>query len=258
VAAIEQERIIMWLLSVLAFVILMAGLMVFMVIHWRNRKSEFDPAEPHPPDHPLPALPSAPAHQFAAKRATSWLCIKSASVRGVQSALSLHNPKPCSWAEGLSSDHDQSLFISPPIAGWILVIGPALPDPSDDVDVCYRFLADLSRKLGQVQFFHINSVLNHHAWVRTDSGHVVRAYAWAGKTLWNQGPLTPAERALQMRCHDYCETAEPALFSSMEAAPTNADKVHLLASRWSLDPADVGWRGAGNERGIIGDASRFF
>jgi hypothetical protein len=257
-AAIEQERIIMSLLSVLSLVLLTAGAMVFLIIHWRHRKSMPASADSHAPDHRLSPLPSAHPQHFAAKRAASWLSIKSANVQAVQSALALHNPKPCSWAEGLSGDHEQSLFIAPPVDGWILVVGPALPDPSDDVDVSYRFLADLSRKLGQVQFFHINSVLNNHAWVRADSGRIIRAYAWAGKTLWNQGPLTPAEQALRMRCYDYCETAEPALFSSAEHTPANADKVHLLASRWSLDPADIGWRGAGNESGIIGKASRFF
>ncbi len=257
-AAVEQEHIIFWLLSVLSFVLVMAGLMVFLIIHWRHRKSTFDLTESPAADLRLPVLPPAHSHQFAPKRATSWLSIKSNSAHAVQSALSLHNPKPCSWAEGLSGDHEKSLFIAPPVAGWVLVVGPALPDPSDDVDVCYRFLADLSRKLGQVQFFHVNSVLNHHAWVRADTGRIVRAYAWAGRTLWNQGALTPAERSLRMRCHDYFETPEPALFSSTETTPTNADKVHLLASRWSLDPADIGGRGAANERGIIGQASRFF
>lgn len=257
-AALEQERIIMGLLSVLSVVILMAGLMVFLIIHWRHRKSVSDLTESPSADQQPPVLPFTHSHPFAPKRATSWLSIKSSSAHAVQSALSLHNPKPCSWAEGLSGDHEQSLFISPPVAGWVLVFGPALPDPSDDVDVCYRFLADLSRKLGQIQFFHVNSVLNHHAWVRADSGRIVRAYAWAGRTLWNQGALTPAERSLRMQCHEYFETPEPALFSSAETTPTNADKVHLLASRWSLDPADIGGRGADSEHGIIGEASRFF
>jgi hypothetical protein len=214
--------------------------------------------EPDPAEDRLLCLPSPQPPQFAAKRSTTWLAIKSSSVHAVQSALSLHNSKPCSWAEGLSGDHEQSLFVSPPVAGWILVIGPALPDPAEDVDACYRFLADLSRKLGHIQFFHVHTVLNHHAWARMDTGRVIRAYAWAGKTLWNQGPPTPAENSLQMSCYDYGESADASLLASAEMVPANADKVHLLAARWSLDPGEPGLRGVGSERGILGEASGLF
>jgi hypothetical protein len=257
-AAAENAEITKWLLSILCFVIVMGGLMVCLVLQWRYRRNMPGAVEPVKSQEHSPQLTFQTAPPFAHKRANSWLAIKSGSVQAVQSALSLHDPKPCSWAEGLSGDREQSLFISPPVAGWILVIGPALPDPAEDVDVCYRFLADLSRKLGQVQYFHVNAIVNHHAWVRADSGRMVRAYAWAGKTLWNQGPLTPAEHLLNMKCYDYFEAADPALFSSAEPGATNVDKVHLLAARWSLDPGDIGWRGVGRERGIIGETSGLF
>src|SRR5438128_1552651 len=84
------------------------------------------------------------------RRPASWLAIKSCNLLSVQSALGLHNPKPCSWTEGLAGE--QKLFIAPAVKGWILVIGSGLPDPSEDVDACFRFVVDLSRKLGQVQF----------------------------------------------------------------------------------------------------------
>jgi hypothetical protein len=257
-AAVEHEDITLWLLSVLCFVVVMAGFMVFLVFQWRHRKTLPGAQEPDAAEDRLLILRSPPPPQFSVKRATTWLAVKSTSVQAVQSALSLHNPKPCSWAEGLSGDRVQSLFVSPPVAGWILVLGPALPDPADDIDVCYRFLADLSRKLGHLQYFHLNGVLNHHAWVRADTGRIIRAYAWAGKTLWNQGPPTPAEHTLQMKCYEYGEAADPALFASAETLPANGDKVHLLAARWSLDPGELGLRSAGRERGIIGEASGLF
>ena len=73
-----------------------------------------------------------------------------------------------------------------------------MPDPAVDVDACFRFVVDLSRKLGQVQFFSASRILHHHAWVRVEGGRVVRAYAWAGETLWSQGLRTPAEKELGM------------------------------------------------------------
>jgi len=94
--------------------------------------------------------------------------------------------------EGLSAAQERKLFISPAINGWVLVIGSHLPDPSDDIDHCFRFLSELSRKVGQVQFFSVNRAVNHHAWVQLQHGQVQRAYAWAGKTIG-----TRAARALR-------------------------------------------------------------
>ena len=84
---------------------------------------------------------------------------------------------PCSWEEGLIEARERKLFISPPVGGWILVVGSSLPDPTEDVDECYRFLTSLSRKLGHVQFFSTNRFDNHHAWALIDQGRVFRLIA---------------------------------------------------------------------------------
>src|SRR5690242_14444365 len=70
-------------------------------------------------------------------RPNCWIAVRSRSLPAVQSALGLHNPKPCSWMDGLAGE--QKLFIAPPVKGWILVMGSGLPEPSEDVDACFRF-----------------------------------------------------------------------------------------------------------------------
>src|SRR5260370_1126131 len=117
--------------------------------------------------------------------------VPSANLAHVQAALDLHDPSPCSWVEGFTTR--AGLFIAPPVNGWILVAGAGVPDPSDDVDACYRFVRELSRRLGEVHLFCANGILCHHAWVRAEGGRVLRAYACAGRTLWHQGRRTPAE-----------------------------------------------------------------
>lgn len=185
-----------------------------------------------------------------------WLAIRTTNMHWVQTALRLHNPAPCSWEEGLSAAHEQKLFIAPPVAGWILVFGSNLPDPAEDVDRCFHFIANLSRKLGEVQFFSFNRVVSHHAWVHADQGHVQRAYAWAGRTLWNQGRLSRAEQELRLRCFDYGESAERIYFAHGSPAILNTERVPLLASRWSIDPTAINARMLRESHGIAGEMSR--
>jgi hypothetical protein len=185
-----------------------------------------------------------------------WLAIKSGNPYVIQAALGLHKPTPCSWEEGLTVAQERKLFISPPINGWVLVMGTHLPDPADDVDECFRFLIALSRKVGQVQFFSANRVVNHHAWVQVHQGIVQRAYAWAGRTIWNQGRKTSAEIDLGLRCYDYADAPEPTRFAQTDPCQHNTDRICLLAARWSIDPAAVDARRLRESRGLTGDISR--
>ena len=187
---------------------------------------------------------------------TRWLAVKSSNLQQVQSALGLANPMPCSWEEGLTAAHEQRLFISPPVNGWILVMGSNLPDPGDDVDKIFRFLLDLSRKLGHVQFFSLNRAVNHHAWAQVERGVVLRAYAWCGRTLWNQGLPTRAEEDLALKCYNYGEGEDRIEFGRVDPAAVNTERVPLLASRWSLDPAAIDARVLKEHQGIAGRLSR--
>ncbi len=256
-AAFDHEVLTTLLLSMLGFVLVIAALLVFLILKSRARRTA-DQLE----NRQAPAIRTAsPPSDFCPsllKRCNCWLAVNGQPLAVVQKALALHNPQPCSWADGVSVRGSQKLFISPPVSGWILVIGPALPEPGDDVDACYRFLMDLSRKLGHVQYFSANTLLNHHAWVQLDFGHVVRGYAWAGQTLWNQGLPTRAEAELRIRCLDYAEAGEPASFGASDIAAHNTDQVHLLAARWSLDPEAIDERRVGHEWGIVGNPSRKF
>src|SRR5207248_1081881 len=106
-----------------------------------------------------------------------WIAIKSGNPIAAQAVLGLHNVRSCSWDEGLARLNDHTLLISPPIDGWLLVVGTGLPDPNEDLDECYKFILALSRELGHVQFFSFNRAVNHHALVKAEGDRVLRAYA---------------------------------------------------------------------------------
>lgn len=185
-----------------------------------------------------------------------WLAIRSGNPQLVQAALSLINPEPCSWEEGLSAAHEHKLFISPSIRGWVFVMGSNLPEPADDVDRCFRFIMELSRKLGHVQLFSVNRAVNHHAWVQSELGTVIRAYAWAGKTLWNQGAMTRAEVDLSLKCFGYGDGEERVDYGRPDPAALNTERLPLLAARWSIDPTSIDARMLKESQGVTGKPSR--
>jgi hypothetical protein len=187
-------------------------------------------------------------------RPAVWLAVRASDPRTVQAALGMNRSTPCSWSEGMKGSRE--FFIGPPVNGWIIVTGSGLPNPSCDVDECYRILTELSRKLGQVQFFQADRVLHHHAWVRAEDGVVTRAYAWAGETIWNQGEKTPAEIALTMKCFGYGDDPNADLWAAVQWTAANVGKVPLLAARWSLDPARINARTLKYASGIAGESPR--
>jgi hypothetical protein len=104
-----------------------------------------------------------------------------------------------------------------------------------------------------VQLFSASRVLYDHAWVRAENGKVLRAYAWAGRTLWKQGVRTAAERDLDLACFDYGQSAQPQSWNVPDVIMSNVEKVPLLAARWSLDPAAIDERFLTREQGLAGE-----
>ena len=219
--------------------------LVWLVLRHRHRTVE--PA-PLPRDRDFNRPSDLPLAKPFVSRPTTWLAVRGRNLHAVQNAFGLRHAKPCTWLEGLACE--QKLFIAPPVKGWILIVGTSLPDPGDDVDKCFHFLLRLSRRLGEVQFFFANRVLGHHAWVRAEAGRVVRAYAWNGETLWNQGIKTRAETDLGVKCFQYLETPDRATPGAQDLVGATTEKVPELAGRWSLDPETIDGRVLENAFGI--------
>jgi hypothetical protein len=240
---VTAQLLIPGLISLLAIALLA---ILLAAIYHRSRRAAlagggaFDPAWVH---QYRPSIFEQPCR---------WLVVRSGQVSAVQAALRLHKATPCSWGEGMSRLAGQSLFVSPPIRGWILVVGEGLPDPSHDIDRCFHFLTKFSRALGEIQFFSVNRAVNHHAWAKVEQGTVRRGYAWAGETLWNHGELTQAEIDLGMKCYEYCERAESFQIAPGDMSLPNSEKVLALAGRWSFDPAAI--HDTGLQAGVVGIA----
>lgn len=251
---LQNLKELLHLLLLIPFAVVVGGGFMFLVAaaRWvRERKFRNQLAQFDIPAFPLP-MPQNRAVLF--DRPSVWLAIKGTDIKKVQTALGLHDTTACSWEEGMIEAREHKLFISPSVAGWILVVGLDLPDPGDDVDECFHFLNSLSRKVGHLQYFCANRALNHHAWAIVDRGQVFRAYAWAGQTLWNQGPVTAAEKEIGLACCPYDVELD---FSERDALVSNTEKVSVLAARWSIDPVSVAENARISEQGIVGSFSPF-
>lgn len=167
---------------------------------------------------------------------TRWMAIRSSNTPHLKAVLSLRGASP-GWSEAMVRARERALFLSGPVDGWSFVIGGALPDPTVDVDATYRLLVEVSREVGEVQFFSMDRVLSFHGWARLRDGRVLRGYAWAGETLWNEGRMTLDERLLGLRCHDYGEDAPEVRYGEPNPAVANTERVPLLARRWGMDLA---------------------
>jgi hypothetical protein len=77
-----------------------------------------------------------------------WFAVKAADPASVLDALEFGERTPANWASGLATVYgDQWVFASPPVSGWILVVGLPLPYPTNEThhDIGKRFDVLFSR-----------------------------------------------------------------------------------------------------------------
>ena len=184
---------------------------------------------------PLAAMTTARFQPVPFQPPSRWVAIRSGNTAIVAEALVRGAVRGTPWSEALARSRERSVFISPPVDGWTLLMGGGIPDPSQDVDRLYHFLRRLSEAAGEVYFFSADRVLSFHSWVRMDDGKATRAYVWAGETLWNEGRPSLEELELGLKSLAYGEDPEPVRYGEAPAEFHNMERVLLLARRWSID-----------------------
>jgi hypothetical protein len=240
------------LLSLLSLALGSGAFMIFLVMRWaRHHRQMFESGLE------VRQFYEASARRVhTRKRPLCWLAVRSRNLPALLQSLGLKNPRPCPWSEGITGR--RALYVSPPVNGWIIVVGGGLPDPSHDVDACFRLMLELSRQFGQVQFFKADPVLHHHAWASAEAGRIRRGYAWAGTTVWNQGVKSDSESALGLKCFAYGEECGPERLGITDVVAANEEKVPQLAARWSLDPAEIHEHTFSGAPGVAGNPTLRF
>jgi hypothetical protein len=147
---------------------------------------------------------------------TSWFTVRGRDPATVARALGLSGLTPASWASGLAAatarpgpaPAEATVFLSPPVDGWIFVVSSSLPYPdhrparSDaEAEIDRRFdhvFTALAVRFPDVQFFGSYRVVGFSAWARARGARIERIFAYAGgEVLANVGEQTGEERALR-------------------------------------------------------------
>jgi hypothetical protein len=178
----------------------------------------------------------------------AWLAIRSEDPESVIEALRLE-VSPCNWSSGIDAVYDDWLgvarvFISPPVDGWIFVVGLPLPHPLGKgfVDKCTPLLVDLGGHFEEVQYFFSYPPLDYYAWARVKDGRLLRAFAASDEGLiWNKGRPSQEEQALGLSFFELrgVEGRKGDAGGELIMHPTE-DHIMRLANRWSIDPTTLG------------------
>jgi hypothetical protein len=174
------------------------------------------------PDLPVP---------FGSKAA--WLALDTRDTQAVAAALELRDARTATWAEGVRAAYQSSIYVTPPLADWTLVVGTALFPPDRVETFTKPLLERLSRQFDYVQYFCTHREFELHVWACARQGRLVRGYGWLGAkglTLWNEGAQTREERVLGLSFSDG---------PSPTGALPDEDSVMQLANLWSIDPTSL-------------------
>ena len=215
----------------------------------------------------------------------NWFVVQSQEPAQVVQALGLQKVQPANWASGIAKAYEGTdlvsgesfVFVSPPVQGWVLVVGATLPYPdmrergrNESIDAQYHaMVADLLECSNEVQFFGTNRLVGFEAWALMKRGQPARVFAYAdGSVYANLGPQSAAESALgfpdltglspEVATDKLFSLAEPPEISTNSASslstsltavaavphrkhgplPAESDAT-TIAGYWSIDPTHI-------------------
>ena len=161
----------------------------------------------------MPSFDQTPDKPQSFGHKVSWFAVKVSNTASVLDALEFGGATPANWASGLagaspyegSQRSDPWVFVSPPVSGWVLIVGFWLPypvaptEPQHDTGRKFDVLfSRLMKRFADVQFFGSHRVTSFVAWARAQDGEPKRVFAFAESyVLANVGEQTPEEAKLK-------------------------------------------------------------
>ena len=186
-----------------------------------------------------------------------WFAVKSTDPIQVAYALGITSPQEIGWHEGVEAAYQTSVFITPPIDGWILAVGWGLWTNGATDDVQMELTRRMSEEFGEAQFFGTHRITEAHCWIKAVAGKVVRAYSYVGEQGENlivEGEPTEVERNWNL-FNSFSDEAKNDDYWERTICP-GEDHVMKVAAAWSIDPSELSARENIPERGLLGIPSQ--
>lgn len=142
----------------------------------------------------------------------AWLAVRD---RDPTAALGLTELGETDWRSGVDLAYftDDRVIVTPPVDGWVLVLGMALMRDRPDVTGLSAALAT------EVQFFSSHRGLQVYRWQRAREGDLLRSFAAADGEIAELGEASDLERSFGELVDD--------------------GDVHRVAAQWSVDPGTL-------------------
>ena len=191
----------------------------------------------------------------------SWCAVRSPDCGAIASALGFAEPSRVSWGRGIEAAYAGSVFITPAIDGWTLVVGDAVAPGVERADGNWRSnLVELSERFGEVQMFTTHRVVELHGWALARHGRVERAYCYVGESgevRYDEGGQTPAEQSLGFNFGDpdSPEAEDETYWEREDLFPCEAS-VMSLAAKWSVSPIELSEDSGSPALGLVPESKR--
>lgn len=113
-----------------------------------------------------------------------WFAVKSNDKKRIAELLKLKGIQETNWKTGIKNAYNYSVFVSPTIEKWTLVVGLDLPkgDSLESVEEIKMILIELSKELGEAQFFGTHRVVGFNCWMKAINGEIKRIYSFLGES----------------------------------------------------------------------------
>ena len=176
-----------------------------------------------------PAVPDFP-YPFGYR--VGWYVIKNETPQSVIEKLKLKIISESNWDDGINYAYnsEDSIFVSPPVDGCILVINIHADNAHDNVKNHALLFKDF-------QYFGTHRVVEYHAWAKFLDGKILRAYSYVGdhnEITWCEGDITTEE--LSLGFDKFPSSIDEILSDDFDYdnLPTEED-VLAIAKLWSID-----------------------
>jgi hypothetical protein len=81
---------------------------------------------------------------------TVWIAVKTSDKQQIAKILNIKNTRPSNWKSDINHAYENSIFITPQIGEWTLVVGMKLAT-EDRIEKLEKILNKLSAKFGEAQ-----------------------------------------------------------------------------------------------------------